>query len=265
MIKQMPALFIGHGSPMNIIQNNDFTSHMRELGKKLPRPEAIMVVSAHWLTSGTYVTCAENPSQIYDFYGFPGELYSIKYNCAGSPRHAALTKKAAKSAAIKCSDDWGLDHASWAILKHMYPKADIPVYELSLDMTRDLAFHYNLGRELASLRRAGVLVIGSGNIVHNLRLIDFDTDAAPEDWVREIDEKMKHCLLENNHAALIDYVKLDARIKLAVPTLDHYLPLLYILGMQNKEDELTFVHEGYQNKTISMRSFICQTPISITQ
>jgi 4,5-DOPA dioxygenase extradiol len=258
MDKKMPALFIGHGSPMNIILKNDFTKHMSELGKKLPRPEAIMVVSAHWLTSGTYVTCTDNPSQIYDFYGFPEELYSIKYNCMGSPRHAALTKKVAKSTAINCSDDWGLDHASWAILKHIYPKAAIPVYELSLDMTRDLAFHYNLGKELAGLRKEGILIIGSGNIVHNLRLMDFDTDAAPNDWVLDIDEKMKNCLSKENHAALINYVKLDDRIKLAVPTLDHYLPMLYVLGMQSKEDKLTFVHEGYQNKTISMRSFILE-------
>lgn len=258
MDKQMPALFIGHGSPMNVVAKNDFTKHMSELGKQLPRPEAIMVISAHWLTEGTYVTCAEHPRQIYDFYGFPEELYRIKYNCAGSPRHAALTKKAAKGTEINCSAEWGLDHASWAILKHIYPKADIPVYELSLDVNRDLAFHYNLGRELESLRREGILIIGSGNIVHNLHLLDFDTDATPENWVVEIDEKMKNCLLENNHVALIDYLKLDARIKLAVPTLDHYLPMLYILGMQEQKDKLRFVHEGCQNKTISMRSFILE-------
>jgi 4,5-DOPA dioxygenase extradiol len=258
MDKQMPALFIGHGSPMNVIAKNDFTKHMSELGKQLPRPEAIMVVSAHWLTRGTHVTCADNPRQIYDFYGFPKELYGIKYNCVGSPKHAALTKKAVKSTAINCSDEWGLDHASWAILKHIYPQADIPVYELSLDVSKDLAFHYNLGKELESLRRKGILIIGSGNIVHNLRLFDFDTDAAPDDWVEKIDETMKNCLLENNHAALIDYIKLDDRIKLAVPTLDHYLPMLYILGMQGKEDSLRFVHEGCQNKTISMRSFILE-------
>jgi 4,5-DOPA dioxygenase extradiol len=256
MDQQMPALFIGHGSPMNVIEKNNFTKHMSELGKKLPKPEAIMVISAHWLTSGTFVTCADNPRQIYDFYGFPEELYGIKYNCAGSPQYAAEAKKAAKSAVMNCDDDWGLDHASWAILKHIYPKADIPVYELSLDMTKDLAFHYNLGKELASLRRQGVLIIGSGNMVHNLRLIDFDTDAEPADWVIAIDEKMKNCLLEKNHTALINYTKLDDRIKLAIPTLDHYLPMLYILGMQNKDDSLKFIHEGYQNKTMSMRCFM---------
>jgi 4,5-DOPA dioxygenase extradiol len=258
MNKQMPALFIGHGSPMNVILKNDFTKHMSELGTKLPRPEAIMVISAHWLTRGTYLTCMEEPRQIYDFYGFPEELYGIRYNCAGSPQHAALTKKAAKITVISCADDWGLDHASWAILKHIYPRADIPVYELSLDVTKDLAFHYNLGKELGNLRKKGVLIIGSGNMVHNLGLMDFAIDTQPDDWVVEIDEKMKRCLVDKNHAALINYLKLDDRIKKAIPTLDHYMPMLYIIGMQDKEDKLTFVYEGYQNKTISMRSFVLE-------
>jgi Uncharacterized conserved protein len=252
----MSALFIGHGSPMNIILKNDFTKHLSELGKKLPKPEAIMVISAHWLTRGTFVTCLERPQQIYDFNGFPAKLYDFKYDCVGSPKHAAMTKKAVKSIEINCSDEWGLDHASWAILKHMYPQADIPVYEMSLDMTKDVTFHYNLGRELADLRNEGVLIIGSGNMVHNLSLMDYDTDAQSDDWVVEIDGKIKRCLLEKNHADLIDYQKLDTRIRKAIPTLDHYLPMLYILGMQQKNDKLRFIHEGYQNNTISMRCFV---------
>jgi 4,5-DOPA dioxygenase extradiol len=254
----MPALFIGHGSPMNIILKNDFTKHLSELGKKLPQPEAIMVISAHWLTRDTFVTCMKRPQQIYDFYGFPAELYDFKYGCVGSPKQAAMAKKAVKSIEIRCSDEWGLDHASWAILKHMYPQADIPVYEMSLDMTKDAAFHYNLGRELADLRNEGILIIGSGNMVHNLSLMDYDTDAPADVWVVEIDEKIKRCLLEKNHADLIDYQKLDTRIRKAIPTLDHYLPMLYILGMRQKNDKLRFIHEGYQNNTISMRCFVLE-------
>lgn len=254
----MPALFIGHGSPMNIILKNDFTRHLSELGKKLPKPEAVMVISAHWLIRGTFVTCMERPQQIYDFYGFPAELYDFKYDCVGSPKHAAMAKKAVKSIEINCSDKWGLDHASWAILKHIYPQADIPVYEMSLDMTKDVAFHYNLGQELADLRNKGILIIGSGNMVHNLSLMDYDTDAPSDDWVVEIDEKIKRCLLEKNHTDLIDYQKLDTRIRKAIPTLDHYLPMLYILGMQQKKDKLRFIHEGYQNNTISMRCFVLE-------
>jgi 4,5-DOPA dioxygenase extradiol len=256
--KRMPALFIGHGSPLNVVLKNEFTKHLSKLGKSLPGPKAIMVISAHWLTRGTHLTCMEKPRLIYDFYGFPEELYAIKYKCAGSPEYAALTQEAGKDTAINCADDWGLDHASWAILKHMYPEADIPVYELSLDMTRDPAFHYNLGRKLAGLRKKGVLIIGSGNMVHNLSLMDYNTDAQSDDWVIEIDEKMKQCLVGKDHTALIDYSKLDTRIKKAVPTLDHYLPMLYIIGMQGADDQLRFVHEGYQNNTISMRCFILE-------
>jgi 4,5-DOPA dioxygenase extradiol len=258
MNTQMPAIFIGHGSPMNVVSKNDFTEHISSLGKQLSRPKAILVVSAHWLTRSTQVTCMEKPRQIYDFYGFPEELYAVKYHCPGSPQYAALTEEAVRDVVITCSDEWGLDHASWAVLKHMYPAADIPVYEMSLDMTKDLSFHYNLGKELGSLRQKGVLIIGSGNMVHNLSLMDYDTDAQAEDWVVEIDEKMKRCLVEKNHAALINYHKLDPGIMRAVPTLDHYLPMLYILGMQSKDDKLRFVHEGYQNNTISMRCFILE-------
>jgi 4,5-DOPA dioxygenase extradiol len=237
---------------------NDFTKHLNELGKKLPKPEAVMVISAHWLTGSTFVTCMERPQQIYDFYGFPAEVYAFKYNCVGSPKHAAMAKKAVKSIEIKRSDEWGLDHASWAILKHMYPQADIPVYEMSLNMAENAAFHYNLGKELADLRSRRILIIGSGNMVHNLSLMDYDTDAQSDDWVVEIDEKIKCCLLEKNHADLIDYQKLDTRIKKAIPALDHYLPMLYILGMQQKNDKLRFIHEGYQNNTISMRCFVLE-------
>ena len=255
---KMPAIFIGHGSPMNVVSKNDFTKHLSALGKQISRPEAILVVSAHWLTRGTHMTCMEKPRQIYDFYGFPKELYTVKYSCSGAPHHAALTKAAVKDIAINCSDDWGLDHASWAVLKHMYPAADIPVYELSLDMTRDLPFHYNLGKALGGLRKKGILIIGSGNLVHNLSLMDYDTDAESDEWVVGIDEKIKDCLMAKNHSDLINYHKLDPRILKAVPTLDHYLPMLYILGMQGEDDKLRFVHEGYQNNTISMRCFILE-------
>jgi 4,5-DOPA dioxygenase extradiol len=253
---KMPVLFIGHGSPMNVILENDFTNNLKNLAAQLPNPEAIMVISAHWLTSGTYVTCMKNPEQIYDFYGFPKELYDIKYNCKGSPASALLTIDLVKNEKILCSTEWGLDHASWSILKHVYPKADIPVYELSLDLEMPVEFHYHMGKELRKLREKGILIIGSGNIVHNLNLIDYNMNSKPENWVIDVDERIKECLVNKKHDALIDYKTLDKNSIKAIPTLDHFLPMIYILGIQEESDNLKFIHEGYQNKTISMRSYI---------
>jgi 4,5-DOPA dioxygenase extradiol len=183
----MPVLFIGHGSPMNITLNNEYTRSLVSAAKALPKPRAILVISAHWLTDGTFVTCVNKPKTIYDFYGFPDELYRLSYPSPGSPENADLTIKIVKSTKIKCGE-WGLDHAAWAVLKHMYPHADIPVFEMSLDYSpyndwnaKSLEYHYKLASELTPLREKGILIIGSGNIVHNLGLIDFDTDAKPYD------------------------------------------------------------------------------------
>ena len=262
MPRKMPVLFIGHGSPMNIILDNGFTRSLKLWGKRLPRPRAILVVSAHWLTAGTFVTCMDRPRTIHDFYGFPEELYAITYPSPGSPDEARFVTGTVRKARVQCNHDWGLDHASWAVLKHLYPGARIPVFELSLDYSlndwhpKPLQYHYDLGAELAGLRTRGVLIIGSGNIVHNLSLIDFRAmDAAPPAWAVEFDEQVKENLLGGNHRDLIEFRSMSKSAALAVPTLDHYLPMIYAIALQEKGEPLTFVHEGFQNSSISMRCF----------
>ncbi len=259
---KMPVLFIGHGSPMNIIQKSSFTDALTKLGKRLPRPRVILVISAHWLTNGTWVTCMEKPRTIYDFYGFPDELYKKKYPSPGSPSTARFIIESVKSLEVKCDYEWGLDHASWAVLSHMYPDADVPVIEMSLDyspynewLPKSLQYHYKLASELAPLRKKGILIIGSGNIVHNLGLIDFNPDAEPFEWAVSFDEKVKNNLIQRNHEALLNYRKMGKSAPLSVPTLDHYLPMIYAIGLQGKEETLKFVHEGIQHGSVSMRAF----------
>jgi 4,5-DOPA dioxygenase extradiol len=260
--EKMPVLFIGHGSPLNIVLKNDFTDSLARLGKKLPKPEAILVISAHWLTNGTHVSCIEKPGTIYDFYGFPDELYEIEYPSPGSSYFARYIKETVQKKPIKCNNDRGLDHASWAILKHMYPDADIPVFEMSLDYSfnewhpKPLQYHYDLASELAELRNRGVLIVGSGNIVHNLGLIDFhNIDAEAYEWAVEFDEKVKFDLINKDHEDLINYERINRSASLAVPTLDHYLPMIYMIALQEKNDPLEFTYEGFQNGSISMRCF----------
>jgi len=262
MTRKMPVLFIGHGSPMNIIQDNSYTRTLKQLGSSLPKPKAILVVSAHWLTNGTFVTCMDEPRTIYDFYGFPDELYEATYPSPGAPAEAAAAIGAVKKVSLACDTTWGLDHASWAVLKHLYPRADVPVFEMSLDYTfndwhpKPLQYHYDLAAELGELRKRGVLIIGSGNIAHNLRHIDFENvDAAPYAWAQEFDEKVKLHLLRGDHADLLQYRDLGKNAALAVPTLDHYLPMIYAIALQDKGEELTFIHEGFQHGSISMRCF----------
>ncbi len=263
MNKKMPALFIGHGSPLNVILDNEFTRSLKALGKRLPRPKAIMVVSAHWLTGGgTFVTCMERPGTIYDFYGFPHELYEMKYPCPGAPAEAKRAAGTVRKVSVKCDNDWGLDHASWAILKHIYPGADIPVFEMSLDYAfsewhpKPVEYYYDLAAELSELRSRGVLIIGSGNIVHNLGLIDFrNIEAKPFAWAKEFDEQVKESLLERNDEGLIRYENMGRASALAVPTLDHYLPMIYIVALCGKDDALTFIYEGFHYASISMRCF----------
>jgi 4,5-DOPA dioxygenase extradiol len=261
-IKNMPVLFIGHGSPMNIVLKNSYTEDIAKAAKKkIPKPKAILVISAHWLTNGTFVTCTEKPKTIYDFYGFPEELYNLNYPSPGSPQNAKLTIEISKSTQIKCGN-WGLDHAAWAVLKHMYPSADIPVFEMSLDYSpfnnwnpKSIEYHYKFASELAPLREKGILILGSGNIVHNLGLIDFDVDAEPFGWAVKFDEYVKRCLVSGNHNGLISYLDFGKEAAYAVPTLDHYLPMIYAIGLQTKQDKLEFIHEGFQNGSVSMRAF----------
>ena len=262
MVKKMPLLFVGHGSPLNIILDNRFTRSLAQWGKSLPRPRAILVVSAHWLTAGTSVTCMEKPRTIHDFYGFPEDLYAITYPCPGAPAEANFVTGAVRKAPVACSQDWGLDHASWAVLKHLYPAADIPVFELSLDYSfndwhaKPVQYHYDLATELAEVRTRGVLIIGSGNIVHNLSLIDFrNMDVEPFPWAREFDERVKENLISGNHRDLIRFRNMGKSATLAVPTLDHYLPMIYIIALKEQDEPLTFTHEGFQHGSISMRCF----------
>ena len=247
----MPALFLGHGSPMNIIQDNSYTRSLAALGRRLPRPAAILVVSAHWMTSGVSVGCMERPRTIHDFYGFPRELYERRYACPGAPAFGQATLELLREARGDLA--WGLDHAAWAVLTHLYPQADIPVFELSLDLSMPARRHFELGRLLRPLRRKGVLILGSGNIVHNLRMVDFRDDAPSFDWAVEADELVKAALLRGDYDLLIDYQKMGRPAALAIPTPDHYLPMLYTLALQEPGEALTFVHEGMQNGSIAMR------------
>jgi 4,5-DOPA dioxygenase extradiol len=256
---KMPVLFIGHGSPMNIISDNKFTRDMKHLGNILPTPTAILVVSAHWLTTGTKILSAKKPKTIYDFYGFPKELYMIEYPSPGLPELATQISTTLKSYGIVSDDKWGYDHASWSILKHIYPNANIPVLELSLDYgfnrwdLKPIKYHYQLAKNLAFLREQGVLIIGSGNIVHNLGIIDYEIDAPVMDWAYQLDQAVKQNILEYNHNDLINFEKMGNIAKFGIPTWDHYLPLIYVLALQEKDEPVKFVHEGFQHGSVSMR------------
>lgn len=254
--KPYPVLFIGHGSPMNIIADNLFTADMVNLGSQLPAPKAILVVSAHWLTTGTFITSSPAPGQIYDFFGFPAELYRYKYNSPGSTEAADLVIKTAGRELVKADPERGTDHAAWAILKHIFPEADIPVLELSLDITKPPQFHFETGQKLRGLRSRGILVIGSGNLIHNLREVDFDDNSKPFEWAEEFDLLIKTKLENKDFEALVNYSRLSKYYARAIPYFDHYLPMLYTLGMMDKNEKPLFVHESIQNGSISMRSFI---------
>lgn len=261
MPELMPVLFIGHGSPMNVVLDNSFTRSLAAWGQRLPRPRAIMVISAHWLTEGTYVGCMDRPKTIHDFYGFPDELYRKRYPCPGSAADAREAAQLARTAGARCDADWGLDHGAWSVLLHLFPKADIPVFQFSLDYrfndwhAKPPQYHYDLGKELADLRGKGVLIIGSGNIAHNLGMIDFDMDAPAMDWARTFDEAVKDALQVRDDRKLISLASDGPAAGLAVPTQDHYLPLLYAIALRKKNEPLSFTYEGFQHGSISMRCF----------
>lgn len=254
--RQMPVLFVGHGNPMNAIADNAFTKSLGKWGSSFEeKPRAILVISAHWLTHGTHVMVSPKPRTIHDFGGFPQALYQIQYPVAGSPEFAGETKRLVTSVHVEDDDQWGLDHGAWTVLKHMFPKADVPVYQLSIDYAKPPAYHYNLAKELRSLRNKGVLIVGSGNIVHNLYQIDFDEHAKPYDWAVEFDESVKQLLQNKDYGRLIDYSSLGNAARQSIPTNDHYLPMLYSLGLTDKSESLTFTFEEIQNASISMRCF----------
>ncbi|MBP2633048.1 MAG: ygiD [Firmicutes bacterium] len=253
---KMPALFIGHGSPMNIIEENNYTRSLTRLGKNLPKPAVILVVSAHWQTRGTYITTAELPSTIYDFYGFPEKLYQETYPCIGSLKIAKRVQELMQGE-VTGDVARGIDHAGWAVLKHMYPEADIPTLQLSLDVRKSPQEHYELGKKFVQLRKEGVLIIGSGNIVHNLSQLDFSSMYATEvyPWAANFDQTVAELLVKHDHASLIGYENLPYA-NIAVPTNEHYLPMLYTIAMQAENEKLQFICTDIQNGSIAMRSFM---------
>ncbi|WP_231561316.1 4,5-DOPA dioxygenase extradiol [Sphingobacterium sp. T2] len=236
---KMPVLFLGHGSPMNAIEENEFVQGFRKVGAQIEKPKAILVVSAHWETRGTFVTAMDNPPTIHDFGGFPRELFEVQYPAPGSPELAQYTKEIITSAEVHLDDKWGLDHGSWSVIKHLYPDADVPVIQMSIDYTQPPAYHYALAKELAILRNKGVLIVGSGNIVHNLRMVAWqhlNTTGYAYDWAQYADEKMKEYIREGNHQPLIEYYKQGKEFQLAVPTPEHFIPMLYALSLQEKNE-----------------------------
>jgi 4,5-DOPA dioxygenase extradiol len=251
---KMPVLFVGHGSPMNGIEDNEFSRRWAEMGKDIPLPTAVIVVSAHWFTSGTKITAMDHPKTIHDFYGFPKALFDVQYPAPGNTDLAKETVKLIKKTQVSLDHDWGLDHGTWSIVRHMYPAAQIPVLQLSIDFSKGPEFHYELARELNTLRKKGVLIIGSGNMVHNLRMVDWHRPDSGFDWAVEMNEKFKKLITESNHEQLINFESLGRAAKLSIPTPEHYLPLLYTLGLQEKNDAVSLFNDKTLMGSISMTS-----------
>lgn len=251
--KTMPALFIGHGNPMNAIEESTYSSAWREVAASIERPKAILCISAHWETEGTFVTAMPQPRTIHDFYGFPDELCQVQYPAPGSPELAEQIWRLVHSTDVTQDEQWGLDHGAWSVLRRMYPKADIPVVQLSIDRTHFSHEHYKIAAELAALRNEGVLIVGSGNIVHNLRLIQWEA-RKPYAWAMEFDQQTAELILAGSHDKLMDHQSLGEAAKLAVPTTEHYLPLLSILALQQPGEPVSFFAEGIEFGSISMRS-----------
>ncbi len=255
----MPVLFIGHGSPMNAIEDNEFSERWRRLGQEIPAPKAVLCVSAHWLTRGTFVTAMSRPRTIHDFGGFPRALFDVEYPAPGAPELARELQAALAPSPVGLDHDWGLDHGTWSVVRQMYPQATIPVLQLSLDYTRPAAWHYALGQQLAGLRKKGVLVIGSGNMVHNLRLLALPPNGNPNgeyghDWALEMNEVFKRHILAGDHQALIQYERLGPAAALAVPSMDHYFPLLYTLALQGKTDAPLLFNDKVVSGSLTMTS-----------
>jgi 4,5-DOPA dioxygenase extradiol len=254
--EKMPVLFLGHGSPMNAIAENEFVSGFRNIALHLPRPNAILCISAHWETKGTLLTAMEHPRTIHDFGGFPKELFAVQYPAPGSPALAHTTQALIKSTNIGLDEQWGLDHGAWSVIKHLYPKADIPVIQMSLDRNLTAAAHYELGKELQALRNKGVLIIGSGNMVHNLRMVAWSRmeESFAYDWAEEADQLMKAFILEHDHGSLINFRKQGRAFDLAIPTPEHYLPLLYVLALQGTQEPIRFFNDKPVAGALTMTS-----------
>lgn len=254
--ERLPVLFVGHGSPMNAIEENEFVSGWRNIAKSIPKPRAVLCISAHWETRGTFVTAMEKPVTIHDFGGFPQELFDVQYPAPGSPELATEVSETIQKTGIKPDEKWGFDHGAWSVLKRFYPEADVPVIEMSLDYYKTPQQHYELGQELVLLRRKGVLIIGSGNMVHNLRRVAWDkfNERFGYDWAQEANEKMKQLILNDNYQELIKFPSQRAAFRLAIPTPEHFLPLLYALALKEKDEKITLFNDGYVAGSLSMTS-----------
>lgn len=254
---QMPVLFLGHGSPMNAIEENEFVTGWRNIVKTLPMPNAILCVSAHWETRGTFVTAMDKPLTIHDFGGFPKELFEVQYPAPGSPDLAMETKSTIKKTVVDLDYKRGLDHGCWSVIKHLYPKADVPVIQMSMDYYQSPQYHYDLAKELSPLRKKRVLIIGSGNMVHNLGLVNREKIDEPRfgyDWAIEANEKIKKLILSNDHKALIDYKSQGKAINLAIPTPDHFLPLLYSLALKEENEIVNIFNDKAVAGSLTMTS-----------
>lgn len=254
--ERMPVLFLGHGSPMNAIEENEFVSGFRKVGSEISRPSAVLVISAHWETQGTFVTAMQKPRTIHDFGGFPKTLFDVQYPAPGSPELAAETRNLIKKTEVGLDEKWGLDHGAWSVIKHLYPNADVPVIQMSLDYRQSARWHYDLAKELAALRRKGVLIVGSGNMVHNLAMVEWRrlNETFGYDWAIEASEKMKNSILSGDHQPLVNFRLQGKSFDLAIPTPEHYLPLLYTVALQEKGEEVTLFNDRALAGSLTMTS-----------
>jgi 4,5-DOPA dioxygenase extradiol len=254
--KIMPVLFIGHGSPMNAVEDNEFTQNFRRIAGEIEKPKAIICISAHWFTNGTKVTHMPDPKTIHDFYGFPKELYDIEYPAKGNKKLAEEIQKLLSPIHVDLDLDWGLDHGAWSVLRHMYPNADVPIVQLSIDYNKAALYHFDLGKKLTSLRAKGILIIGSGNIVHNLGLVDFEKieNNYGFDWAKRVKKIINHNMMDNNFKLLLDYLKQDDDFNLAIPTPEHFLPLIYALSLKGEKEKIELFNDIIVGGSISMTS-----------
>ena len=254
--EKMPVLFLGHGSPMNAIEEKEFVAGIRHVAKEIPKPQAILCVSAHWETRGTYVTAMKNPPTIHDFGGFPKELHDVQYPAPGSPELAKQTKDLIKRTDVHLDDKWGLDHGAWSVIKHLYPDADVPVIQLSLDYYQTPQYHYELAQQLAGLREKGVLVIGSGNMVHNLGMVSWQNldKVFAYDWAQEASDKMKNFILNDHHKELMALNSHGRAYSMAIPSPEHYLPLLYTMALKDSTDKVSLFNDKPVAGSLTMTS-----------
>lgn len=253
---KMPVLFLGHGSPMNAIEENEFVTGFRNIAKEIPKPNAILCISAHWETKGTFVTAMQNPTTIHDFGGFPQQLFDVQYPAPGSPELAHETKSLITNTQVGLDDSWGLDHGAWSVIKHLYPDANIPVVQMSIDYSQPPQYHYDMAKQIKSLREKGVLIIGSGNMVHNLRLVAWRqlNENFGFDWALEANEKMKKYILDGDHQQLINFRSQGKAFDLAIPTPEHYMPLLYSLALKDAKDNVSLFNDKPVGGSLTMTS-----------